>query len=147
MAIKRAKRLIPGELNNKIAAIKKLDTKHAPVTWYEDSLSDGWECPKCHKADYRLEKEPCTPDWEHQISDAWKLILEMVNIGSCPILVYDDNGHYAISTDGSSPVSLDGKALKEKAQFLSIVYPEDWADTAELAICKSYIKDMESNGS
>jgi hypothetical protein len=80
------KRLILGELNKKIAAIKKLDTKHAPVVWYETNFadgagSDGWECPKCRKADYRLEKELCTPDWEKNISAAWGLVAEAIRAG------------------------------------------------------------------
>jgi hypothetical protein len=67
--------------NSDIAKLKGLDINHAQVTWYENDVSDGWECPKCHKPEYMLDKEPCTPDWTHNIADAWGLVEEAIQAG------------------------------------------------------------------
>ena len=72
------------------------------------------------------------------IAAAWKVVEKLVNSGWCVGLLFDDNGHWALATDGTQNVPLgDGP---EDIATTFFIEKELWCDTAPLAICRAALK-------
>ena len=68
------------------------------------------------------------------------IIESLTKLGDAPQVIYDDNGHFAVSGDGMSPAPMpDGGKFEETENFVSIVEPEDWYDTIRKAL-NHYLK-------
>jgi hypothetical protein len=57
----------------------------------------------------------------------------MADKGFCPALVFDDNGHWAVTCDGMSPVPEDDKHTVPVG-IVSEVKPRQWRDSPREAI-------------
>jgi len=66
------------------------------------------------------------------------LIEAMTSTGGAPNLVYDDNGHFALSFVGFNPVNMEEEGpFKEDVNMQSFVEPGEWAKTIREAVVKS----------
>lgn len=79
---------------------------------------------------------PC-PDYPHDIAAAWELVVEMAKSGLCPALLNDDNGHWALATDGNHNVLMDEDTYDIQISFF--VEKGMWCDTAPLAISRAWL--------
>ncbi len=63
-------------------------------------------------------------------------ILEsLTKLGQAPQVVYDDNGHFAISSSGFGPVvTTESGKFDDRESFTTIVEPEEWKDTIREAL-------------
>ena len=77
-------------------------------------------------------------DYSGKMDIAWEIVEEMVNEGSCPALLYDDNGHWTLSEEGmqNMPES-DGP---QEIATVFFIEADMWYDTAPLAICHTALK-------
>lgn len=73
-----------------------------------------------------------------QMEYAWELVEAMVNEGSCPGLLYDDNGHWALAEEGMQNVPMEEKP--EDVMTCFFVEAKDWNESAPLAICRAFLK-------
>ena len=69
-------------------------------------------------------------------------ILEsLTSLGDAPQVIYDDNGNWAISSSGMSPVVMsDSGKFEDTQSFTSFVEPEEWYDTIREAL-NHYLKE------
>jgi len=136
-------RVIEAEINKeKIATLIK--KRKGFFKTYEDSWSD-------EKLDYTI-PEPKEIDElgegirgainEHKDELPVDFILESLTmLGDAPQVIYDDNGHFAISGDGLAPVPMtDSGKFESSESFTSFVEPEDWYDTIREAL-NHYLKN------
>ena len=72
------------------------------------------------------------------IDAAWKVVEHLTNNGYCPAILFDDNGHWAMSTDGSQSVPMSSDT--EDISTMFFVKKNEWANSAPLAICRAAIK-------
>ena len=88
-----------------------------------------------------LEKEIRSAIDTHKDELPVDFILEsLTHLGCAPQVVYDDNGHFAISSSGMSPVPMtDSGKFDETEVFQTIVEPEQWRDTIREAL-NHYLK-------
>lgn len=90
------------------------------------------ECEGCGRIAGRY------PDWSTYMRDAWKLVMEMVNDGWCVALLFDDDGHWSLATDGIQSVPRESGPQIISTSFW--VEKDDWYDTPEEAICHKYLE-------
>lgn len=64
---------------------------------------------------------------------------ELTKLGHCPSLIYDDNGHWAIVTDGYQNVPESDKP--DNIHITHYVYKEEWFDTINEAIVNYFKND------
>jgi hypothetical protein len=76
--------------------------------------------------------EELVPHYSTSISAAWEVVLHEMNNGSCPNLINDDDGHWALSFEGTNNVPCT-------VQTSFIKYPELWCDEAPIAICRAVL--------
>ena len=69
---------------------------------------------------------------------AWEVVEKLVNDGYCPGLIYDDNGHWALSLEGTQNVPIGPDPQDIATSFF--VSADMWCDTAFLAICRTVLK-------
>lgn len=67
------------------------------------------------------------------------IIEELTKLGAAPNLLYDDNGHFAISGDGFQPVSLDIKV--SDLTISTLITKNQWKPTIREAL-KHYLSDI-----
>ena len=82
-------------------------------------------CSQCKEWRYSPYMEYST-----DIAAAWEVVLHEMDKGGCPNLVNDDDGHWALSFDGTNNILCT-------MQTSFIDDPRLWCDTAPLAICKA----------
>lgn len=70
------------------------------------------------------------------MSNAWEIVLNLADRGYAPNLIYDDNGHWALSLSGYQDVA------PCTGVTAWIYYQELWCDTAPLAICKASLLNI-----
>lgn len=116
---------------------------------YLDILESSWDKDKGTFGEYTMEE----PDEIHDLAESIRksiqegveelecdFILESLTmLGDAPQLVYDDNGHWAVSGNGFSsiPISESGK-FEGQESMTTIVEPDEWKDTIREAI-KEYV--------
>jgi len=110
---------------------------------YEDSWSD-------EKLDYTI---PCPKEIDEIAIEIRSLIDEhfdelpvdfivetITKLGDAPQIVYDDNGHFAVSSSGLAPVpSTESGRFESTENFITFVEPEQWYDTIREAL-NHYLK-------
>lgn len=57
---------------------------------------------------------------------------ELANIGHCPALIFDDNGHWAVTSAGVQDVSLEEGPSDISTCFF--IEAEEWKDTIREAV-------------
>ena len=69
-------------------------------------------------------------------------ILESVTmLGDAPQMIYDDNGHFAFTGSGMSPVPMtDSGKFESTETFTTFIGPDDWFDTIREAL-KHYLEN------
>lgn len=67
--------------------------------------------------------------------DMWEVVRWLIEDGYCPAILYDDNGHWALSLEGWQNVP-DGDESQEIATTF-LVEAALWADIVPLAICRT----------
>ena len=92
---------------------------------------------------YRYRDNPYSPfslpHYSTRIQDAWLVVEKMTEEGFCPALLYDDDGRWALSTDGIQNLPGKGEVL-----YTSFAIESDMlADTAPLAICLAALAVVE----
>ncbi len=75
------------------------------------------------------------PDYFGSIAAAWEVMEKMVENGYCPAILFDDNGHWALSLEGWQNVP-DGDEPQEIVTTF-LVEAAFWADTVPLAISRA----------
>lgn len=69
------------------------------------------------------------------MKDAWTVVEFLTEDGFCPGLLFDDNAHWALATDGAQNVVFGDEPEDISTAFF--VDKKMWCDTAELAICRT----------
>lgn len=64
--------------------------------------------------------------------------------GLCPMLVYDDDGHWAVSFDGYGPV-IEEDIHKDEVGVTAVVQPDQWRDTVREALEAAVAARAEHN--
>ena len=91
--------------------------------------------------DYGELSQRC-PNYPVLFADAWLVVEKMTEEGFCPALLYDDDGRWALSTDGIQNLPGKGEVL-----YTSFAIESDMlADTAPLAICLAALAVVERRG-
>lgn len=99
----------------------------------EPSLAD-WQRPATGTEELNSDDYMHVPYYSTDISEAFKIFDKLIELGYCPNLVYDDNGHFALSTESVSHIG-------SKVPFINVVIDESlWCDTVPLAICRATYK-------
>lgn len=122
---------------------KLIELRESYLKIYHDSWSD-------EKLDYQIPEPKEVDEFAKEIRESIDthkdelpvdFILESLTmLGHAPQLVYDDNGHFAISGDGLSPVPMtDSGKFEEFESFTTHVEPEQWHDTIRGAL-NHYLK-------
>ncbi len=65
-----------------------------------------------------------------------EMLEDLVDKGYCPSLHFDDNNYWAVSFEGTNPVTT--KKFKKEVTFVTFIKPSAWCKTAEEAIRKAY---------
>lgn len=111
----------------------------------ESILQEHYDSWDEDKEDYAIEWPEQIDILAKEISDAISagrdsldcdFILESYTmLGLAPQLIYDDNGHWAVTDDGYSsvPMTEDGK-FDGPESFVAIAHPEQWKDTIREAL-------------
>jgi len=117
---------------------KLIELRESYLKIYHDSWSD-------EKLDYQIPEPKEIDEFAKEIRESINkrknelpvdFILESLTmLGDAPQLVYDDNGHFAISGDGLSSVPMtDSGKFEESESFTTIVEPEQWHNTIREAL-------------
>jgi hypothetical protein len=117
---------------------KLIELRESYLKIYHDSWSD-------EKLDYQIPEPKEIDEFAKEIGESINkhkddlpvdFILESLTmLGDAPQLVYDDNGHFAISGDGFSSVPMtDSGKFEESESFTTIVEPEQWHNTIREAL-------------
>lgn len=69
------------------------------------------------------------------IADAWEVVEHFADKGYCPALLFDDNGHWALSFEGAQSVAYGDEPMDVSTTFF--ITKDLWCDTAPLAICRT----------
>ena len=85
-----------------------------------------------------MQAEPYVFPYSSDIDAAWEVVEHLTNNGYCPAILFDDNGHWAMSTDGSQSVPMSSDT--EDISTMFFVKKNEWANSAPLAICRASIK-------
>jgi hypothetical protein len=123
---------------------KLLKERSAHWKTYEDSWSD-------EKMDYSIPEPKEIDELGKEIRNALDnhtdeldvdFVLEsLTKLGCAPQVIYDDNGHFAISGAGMSPVPMTDSGKFESAEtFTAFVEPDEWYDTIREAL-NHYLKN------
>jgi len=65
----------------------------------------------------------------------------LTHLGQAPQVVYDDNGHFAVSGTGMDPVMMtDSGKYEENVSISAFIEPDMWKDTIREAL-KHYLKN------
>ena len=81
------------------------------------------------------------------IKNFW-MMQNMIKAGYCPCLIYNDDGWWAVSTEGSDGPLQEGKP-EEVTWFNNMVQPEAWSASPSRAIenaYKKFLKDTKKDG-
>ena len=110
---------------------------------YEDSWNDEKYCytiPEPKEID-KLGNQIKKALVKHSDELPVDFILEsLTSLGDAPQLLYDDNGHFAISGDGYAPAPMsDSGKFEEDVSLTAIVEPDMWYDTIRGAL-NHYLK-------
>jgi len=124
--------------------IKKLIQERSSI-WkkYEDSWSD-------EKLDYTIPEPKEINEMGSKIRNLIEthadelevdfIIESLTHLGDAPQVIYDDNGHFAVSGSGMSAVPMsDSGKFEDTEAFTAIVEPEQWYDTIREAL-NHYLK-------
>ena len=84
--------------------------------------------------------DECQCGYTEDMSEAWEVVEHMVGNGYCPALIYDDNGHWAMVTDGTQNVPMGPDPQDICTSFW--VEAKDWYDTPMLAICMAALDGL-----
>ena len=78
---------------------------------------------------------------EHKNTLPVDFILEsLTHLGDAPQVIYDDNGHFAVSGNGYSPVPMtESGKFETDESFTTVVTSDQWFDTIREAL-KHYLK-------
>lgn len=98
---------------------------------------------------YTVERDGITryhtaaPDWDPRThwDHAGMLLDKLVEGGYCPALIYDDNGHWALVSDGMQNVPLGDSPEDIAATFF--VEAKDWHETPQVAIFEAAFATLE----
>jgi len=103
---------------------------------------DTWEAENCVKANGDEEMAygwlSRVPHYSTNLAAAWQVVEWMVNNGGCPALIYDDNGHWALTEDGFQMVPTGDEPQSLSTTFW--IEADQWYDTAPEAICREFLK-------
>jgi hypothetical protein len=100
----------------------------------------GWQSdgPEWTKTDGRVTlRTRELPAYTTDMKAAWEIVEHITKSGGCPALVNDDNGHWALSLEGTQTVPFTGRDA-ETIQTAFWIEKKRWADSAPLAICKAF---------
>jgi hypothetical protein len=76
--------------------------------------------------------KPYVKEYSTDISAAWEIVKKLVEEGFCPALIYDDEGHWALATEGTQNLPDEGQPL-----YTSFLVPSEYlCDTESMAICR-----------
>lgn len=109
-----------------------------PPDEYPDAAGYGY---KFHQIDIPTKPNAFDDDaalWPFEIAAAWPLVEEMADNGYCPALIFDDNGHWALTTDGVQTCPSGDEPEDISTTFF--VTRDQWQDTATRAICMAWLK-------
>ena len=70
--------------------------------------------------------------------DAWEVLEKLVDDGYCPGLIYDDNGHWALSLEGTQNIPIGPEPQDIATTFF--IEADMWCDTPLLAICHTALQ-------
>jgi len=129
-------------MKEKIATL--IEKRKAFWKTYEDSWDDN-------ELDYQIAEPKEINELGKEIRDAINkhkdelpvdfIIESLTMLGDAPQVIYDDNGHFAISGNGMSPVPItDSGKFETTESFTSFVEPEDWFDTIRESL-NHYLKN------
>jgi len=68
------------------------------------------------------------------------IIQSLTSLGYSPNILYDDNGHFAVISDGIQTVSMDDEAVDMDMSFF--IEKENWKDTIREAL-HIYLEDID----
>ena len=76
------------------------------------------------------------------IAPAWEVVEKLTDKGQCPGLIFDDNGHWALSLEGAQnvPIGPDPQDIATSF-FLSA---DMWCETVPLTICRAALKAVNA---
>lgn len=112
---------------------------------------DSWDDNEGDFGDYTMEEPKEIDEIGEKILKGLKkhrdqlqvdfIIESLTMLGDAPQLIYDDNGHFAVTGSGFAPVPMtDSGKFEEDEQFMSVVGPEQWKDTIREAL-NHYLDD------
>jgi len=101
---------------------------------YEPSVL--WHNPKTNESFYSA-----APDFSGLWRWAGELLEEMADNGYCPALIFDDNDHWSVSTDGNQTLNFESPCDVDTSFF---VKKESWRDSPTRAIAEAwYLMECE----
>jgi hypothetical protein len=78
------------------------------------------------------------PPYSICVDAAWEVVEKLTDEGNCPGLLFDDNGHWALSLEGAQDVPIGPDPQDIATTFF--IEADMWADTVPLAICIAALK-------
>jgi len=121
---------------------KLLEERSAHWKTYEDSWDDeemNYSIPEPKEID-ELGKEIRDGLDNHTDELAVDFVLEsLTKLGGARQVIYDDNGHFAISGAGMSPAPINDGKFETSESFTAFVEPEEWYSTIREAL-NHYLK-------
>ena len=81
------------------------------------------------------------PHYSTDDAPAWEVVDKLLDEGYCPALLYDDNGHWALSLEGMQNVPIGPDPQDIATSFF--INADMWCDTRPLAICRAVLEVLE----
>jgi len=78
------------------------------------------------------------PRYSTEMGFAWQIVEKLTAEGTCPALINDDAGHWALSLEGMQSVVRGPDPRDMETSF--IVYAYQWSDSAPLAIARAALE-------
>jgi hypothetical protein len=75
---------------------------------------------------YIMKKNEILKDYKDRVRTLEETLYNLSRLGSCPNLLYDDNGHWALVFDGFQTLCTEDKPIDIETTFW--VKAEDWKD-------------------
>jgi hypothetical protein len=133
---------VDGHKNNKMEILTKgkinIENLSKERYKYIEERNESWEEEAGH---YTIEENPKVDELGEQIFDKIKterkilsfefIIEELTKLGQAPCLLYDDDGHFAISEEGIQTISTNGKDNRELYHFIE---ERMWQDSIREAL-------------